>query len=391
MGSKLLELSKSNVDLSYENENVKKEKDLTSSKSNSQQQQQQQQQQTIIIRVENDLDSNSSNSNSPANNKPYSPNTMTELYLYDHEIDQLIKDLEENKQPRQFMNLSLLNKENIAGVLVDSVASPSNNNNNNNNTDSKTTILDSNAQSKTSSYYNSSSVQASESLHSSSTRIQSSAYSQALSETKYQNSASVHQYIDQSSSQNSNKHVEFNLNNNTVRQLSKQPSIDSDSEADQKKYVSILIPDSNTSNTNEMLIIKSDPVDKNPNKYVDTIQSGVVKTPENEFNPVLNHSDSTSNTNTTPTTTNINNILRPLAIHDPENTILGENCGLGAIKITLFYDDLRSRLSVTIHQAQNLKNLDKSKKSVSDPYCRVYLLPDDKNKTLKRKTRVVKV
>ena len=231
MGSKLLELSKSNVDLSYENENVKKEKDLTSSKSNSQQQQQQQQ--TIIIRVENDLDSNSTNSNSPTNNKPYSPNTMTELYLYDHEIDQLIKDLEENKQPRQFMNLSLLNKENIAGVLVDSVASPSNNNNNN--TDSKTTILDSNAQSKTSSYYNSSSVQASESLHSSSTRIQSSAYSQALSETKYQNSASVHQYIDQSSSQNSNKHVEFNLNNNTVRQLSKQPSIDSNSEADKKK------------------------------------------------------------------------------------------------------------------------------------------------------------
>ena len=37
---------------------------------------------------------------------------------------------------------------------------------------------------------------------------------------------------------------------------------------------------------------------------------------------------------------------------------------------------------------RNLKNVDK--KGTSDPYCRVYLFPDDKQKTFKRKTKVVK-
>lgn len=66
---------------------------------------------------------------------------------------------------------------------------------------------------------------------------------------------------------------------------------------------------------------------------------------------------------------------------------MGENMDCGVIKLTVHYDELRHRLSITCHQAQNLKNVEK--KGASDPYCRIYLVPDDK-KTYKRKTKVVK-
>lgn len=70
-----------------------------------------------------------------------------------------------------------------------------------------------------------------------------------------------------------------------------------------------------------------------------------------------------------------------------ENKILGENRNQGVLKLSVHFDDLRNRLSITCHQAQNLKNVEK--KGTSDPYCRIYLVPDDK-KAFKRKTKVVK-
>lgn len=66
---------------------------------------------------------------------------------------------------------------------------------------------------------------------------------------------------------------------------------------------------------------------------------------------------------------------------------IGDNKGFGIARLTVHYDQLRSRLSVTVHEARNLKNLDK--KSISDPYARVYLKPDGKP-SYKRKTRIVK-
>ena len=72
-----------------------------------------------------------------------------------------------------------------------------------------------------------------------------------------------------------------------------------------------------------------------------------------------------------------------------ENAILNENCSLGAIKITVFYDVVKNLLSVTIHEARNLKNI--YKKTLIQPYVRVFLLPDDKKKSLKRRTKLFKV
>jgi hypothetical protein len=72
-----------------------------------------------------------------------------------------------------------------------------------------------------------------------------------------------------------------------------------------------------------------------------------------------------------------------------ENAILNENCNLGAIKLTVFYDVAKNLLSVTIHEARNLKNI--YKKSLIQPYVRVFLLPDDKKKSLKRRTKLFKV
>lgn len=70
-----------------------------------------------------------------------------------------------------------------------------------------------------------------------------------------------------------------------------------------------------------------------------------------------------------------------------QNNIVGENKGFGLARITVHYDQLRSRFSVTIHEAKHLKNLDK--KTISDPYARVYLTPDGKP-SYKRKTKIVK-
>ena len=67
--------------------------------------------------------------------------------------------------------------------------------------------------------------------------------------------------------------------------------------------------------------------------------------------------------------------------------IVGENKLFGMVKLTVHYDELRTRLSVTVHEARSLRNLDK--KTVSDPYARVYLLPDDKP-TYKRRTKIIK-
>jgi hypothetical protein len=67
--------------------------------------------------------------------------------------------------------------------------------------------------------------------------------------------------------------------------------------------------------------------------------------------------------------------------------IIGQDRNFGLVRLTIHYDELRSRLSITIHEARHLKNLDKS--GVSDPYARVYLLPDDKPSN-KRKTKIIK-
>lgn len=81
--------------------------------------------------------------------------------------------------------------------------------------------------------------------------------------------------------------------------------------------------------------------------------------------------------------------IKPVIIK--ETRIIGENKGYGVVKLTVHYDELRNRLSITIHQAQNLKNVEKNEKKndLSDPYVRIYLVPDEK-KTFKRKTKVVK-
>jgi len=63
------------------------------------------------------------------------------------------------------------------------------------------------------------------------------------------------------------------------------------------------------------------------------------------------------------------------------------DCGYGKIDFSLFYDQNRSKLSLTVHSAENLINVDK--KSLSDPYAKVLLLPDGQKKS-KRKTLVIK-
>lgn len=70
-----------------------------------------------------------------------------------------------------------------------------------------------------------------------------------------------------------------------------------------------------------------------------------------------------------------------------QDEIIGSNKGFGTIKLTVFYCDQQNRLSVTVHEAKNLIKLDK--KGKSDPFARVYLLPD-KKKLTKKKTKIVK-
>ena len=70
-----------------------------------------------------------------------------------------------------------------------------------------------------------------------------------------------------------------------------------------------------------------------------------------------------------------------------EENVLGSNNGLGKIKISAKYEHDKSKLLITIHEASNLINTDKN--SFSDPYCRIYLLPDEKQAT-KQKTKVIK-
>lgn len=84
-------------------------------------------------------------------------------------------------------------------------------------------------------------------------------------------------------------------------------------------------------------------------------------------------------------------IVKPPTVIIKETKIIGENKGYGVVKLTIHYDELRSRLSITVHQAQNLKNVEKNakKNDLSDPYVRIYLVPDEK-KRFKRKTKVVK-
>lgn len=67
--------------------------------------------------------------------------------------------------------------------------------------------------------------------------------------------------------------------------------------------------------------------------------------------------------------------------------IIGENKGFGIVRLTVQYDEIRDRLSITVHEARGLKNIDP--KGMIDPYARVYLRPDEKQK-LKRKTKIVK-
>lgn len=73
--------------------------------------------------------------------------------------------------------------------------------------------------------------------------------------------------------------------------------------------------------------------------------------------------------------------------YNDQDEIVGSNKGFGTIKLTVFYCDQQQRLSVTVHEAKNLIKLDK--KGKSDPFARVYLLPD-KKKLTKKKTKIVK-
>jgi hypothetical protein len=93
------------------------------------------------------------------------------------------------------------------------------------------------------------------------------------------------------------------------------------------------------------------------------------------------HDSSTNNKNVKP-------FSKPVEIKVNELTMpLGEDKGFGMIRLTVYYDNLRSRLSVTVHEARNLKNVDK--KGASDPYAKIYLEPDGRP-TLKRKTKIIK-
>lgn len=67
--------------------------------------------------------------------------------------------------------------------------------------------------------------------------------------------------------------------------------------------------------------------------------------------------------------------------------LIGVDKGFGRIKLSIFYCDIQKRLSITVHEAKDLIKLDK--KGKSDPFARVYLLPD-KKKTTKKKTKIIK-
>jgi hypothetical protein len=146
---------------------------------------------------------------------------------------------------------------------------------------------------------------------------------------------------------------------------------------DSNKSHVFLIPEVNAHNTNEMLVMPPGSTDEN--QYIKELH-------ETKAAPVIrNYAFLKHNSNTNQTAVNSERIICN------QKMILGESSCLGAIKITLLYDELRNRLSVTIHEAENLKNLQNNPKTVSDPYCRIYLLPDDNQKSLKRRTKIIKV
>lgn len=80
-------------------------------------------------------------------------------------------------------------------------------------------------------------------------------------------------------------------------------------------------------------------------------------------------------------------VVKPMLDLKLVEEIIGENKGYGELRLTIQYDDIRTRLSVTVHEGRNLKNLDA--KGLSDPYARVYLVPDEKP-SFKRKTKIIK-
>ena len=97
---------------------------------------------------------------------------------------------------------------------------------------------------------------------------------------------------------------------------------------------------------------------------------------------------SNSSINNTDNNKSVKPFSKPVEIKVNELTMpLGEDKGFGMIRLTVYYDNLRSRLSVTVHEARNLKNVDK--KGASDPYAKIYLEPDGRP-TLKRKTKIIK-
>lgn len=416
MGSRLVELSKSNVDLNFPKQTIDRQDSTNSSRRVSNSETQTESNDVKISNAKSDKDmryesysvspvssimSQSDKSSQFNRNEyskeqaTYSPNTINELYLYDHEIDQFIKDLEDNKQPQQFTNLgsnnlyidSVLDK----GVVVSPVSSISSN----------STALSSNTSAQQS-YYNSSQIreQSSSSTHKTENHSMSSHAEASYHSTNNSISNQVQYYIDQKGSAQHN--IDFNRQNSNTAP-SRQHSLDSNLNDGDRKYISVYVPSLHDStpnkavNSNEMLIIKSDenvkPNTDKQSSYFEVIYTDP-KTPEispKPTKPAFNHSLSEQSVKPIESSINSGNVVIKPVVNNPENVIYGENAGLGAVKLTVYYDELRSRLSITIHQAQNLKNLDKSKKTVSDPYCRIYLLPDDKQKTLKRKTRVVKV
>ncbi len=59
----------------------------------------------------------------------------------------------------------------------------------------------------------------------------------------------------------------------------------------------------------------------------------------------------------------------------------------GEIEVSVKFDKITNKLFLKVNQARSLINTDKD--SLSDPYVRVQVLPDRKNRT-KRKTKVIK-
>ncbi|XP_070536407.1 extended synaptotagmin-2-like isoform X3 [Ptychodera flava] len=64
-----------------------------------------------------------------------------------------------------------------------------------------------------------------------------------------------------------------------------------------------------------------------------------------------------------------------------------EDSGLGKVQLTIRYSSQRNKLIVVVHKAENLPPLNSD--NTSDPYVRLYLLPD-KSKSGRKKTRVIK-